>query len=155
MSKTTRLMAVAMAAGAMAIGSPGEVRAEEFSCTTTAVAPFDTTVDAVAADLPLIQLGQNAVCSSDAVIAMKLRPEMRIAESPDAWSPAGPVVKGTKPGFHRSASMQDWFSCTRGFYRTEARVTAGSYFLSAVDTDDDTSGGRAIDCKVKIKVAGE
>jgi hypothetical protein len=148
-----RVMAVAMAAAALAMGSPSSpANADEFSCETTALAPFDTTVDAVAADLPLIEFGQSVSCSSSAVIAMTIRPEVRVDESQNVWSPAGPAVSGTKPGFHTSASMKAWFKCTRGYYRTEARVHAGSYFLGAADTDEDVSSGRSVDCRIKVKV---
>lgn len=147
-----RMIIVVLVVGAVAIGVPS-AKAEEFSCNTTAATPFDTAIDAVAADVPLVELGQSASCTSDAAIAMSLRPEIRIVDSPAVWAPAGPPTKGTKPGLHREASMQAWYKCSKGLYRTEARVEGGSYFYGAIDTDEDLSGGRSIDCKVKVKVS--
>jgi hypothetical protein len=124
----TRFMAVAMAAAALAMGSPSSpANADEFSCSAFPHTPAE---DSIANDLvlvPPLRIGESAACNRPAAMVMKVRPEIEVDTLfGDRWKPAGPA---------------------------EGRVTGGDYVTGpAVSTDEAHSGARTVDCDVEVRV---
>lgn len=148
-----RLVLVAVTATTMLMAVP-PVEAESFSCSASPYAPIETAIGNGVILVPLIQVGETVSCSRPAAIAMRVRPEIRAHTWPwDVWAPAGPTASGSPKTLDTQARLDVWYTCARGYFRTEGRVTGADYVTGpAVSVDDGVSGGASVDCAVKVQV---